>query len=162
MLWPAKPEKKEPPTTAIGVNLYRYLNSPTKQIQRRHSNIIIVDQISFKSSIKAYPCKVWYMHGMVPHKVLSSVSCYWLLCKPQLQSWLPISWTSTGSTNVYIGYSPNPHTENWGGGGVAGLEERPRMTKFNPGLSKTKPGTSWYKYMRMEQTKLSLFTCGAV
>lgn len=75
MLWPAKPEKKEPPTTAIGVNLYRYLNSPTKQIQRRHSNIIIVDQISFKSSIKAYPCKVWYMHGMVPHKVLSSVSC---------------------------------------------------------------------------------------
>ena len=162
MLWPAKLEKKEPPTTAIGVNLYRYLNSPTKQIQRGHSNIIIVDQISFKSSIKAYPCKVWYMHGMVPHKVLSSVSCYWLLCKPQLQSWLPISWTPTGSTKCLHWLFFKSTYRKLGGGGGGGLEERPRMTKFNPGLSNTKPGTSWYKYMRMEQTKLSLFTCGAV
>lgn len=68
------------------------------RVKKGHSNIIVVDQISFKSSIKAHPCKVWYRHGMVPHKVLSSVSCYWLLCKPQLQSRLPSSWTSTCST----------------------------------------------------------------
>lgn len=31
MLWPANPGKKEPPITAIGVNLYNCLNSPTIQ-----------------------------------------------------------------------------------------------------------------------------------
>lgn len=30
MLWPAKPGKNEPPTTAIGVNPYKCLNSPAK------------------------------------------------------------------------------------------------------------------------------------
>lgn len=157
MLWPAKPEKKEPPTTAIGVNLYRYLNSPTKQSQKGHSNIIIVDQISFKSSIKAHPCKVWYMHGMVPHKVLSSVSCYWLLCKPQLQSRLPSSWTSTGSTKClhWLFFKSTYRKKKFRGG------------KRDPGWQNSTQVCQQQNQepveinMRMEQTKLSLFTCGA-
>jgi len=31
ILWPDKPGSSEPPITAIGVNVYKSLNSPTKE-----------------------------------------------------------------------------------------------------------------------------------
>lgn len=40
MLWPAKPGKKEPPITAIGVILYNCLNSPTTQVGKENNDIM--------------------------------------------------------------------------------------------------------------------------
>lgn len=33
ILWPSKPGRKEPPITAIGVNLYMCLSSPERQVE---------------------------------------------------------------------------------------------------------------------------------
>lgn len=81
------------------------------------------------------------MHGMVPHKVLSSVSCIdfyaSLNCSHDCQFHEHQQAQQTSTLAIL-----QIHIQKIGGGGGAGLEERPRMTKFNPGLSKTKPGTS--------------------